>query len=230
MNTDIYISITSIFDNQNLLLKTLQSILLQTLLPTKCFIYLSEEKYLLDDGFINKTIYNSDLHHLITNNNHLFQIIWTKNDGPYRKLLPLLKDKYNEDPIIITIDDDTEYVNTFIEDLVNLYYNHNCCIANLGFTMDNTLNNIVYNKQNEFIQKSIFNFHKGKGGVLYKPSFFYKTKNIIFDNNIYNECCKTNDDIWFNFLRIANNIECYLTKMLPYTLILILIIILKILI
>ena len=103
----IYISLTSIFQNQNILLKTLKSIKEQTLKPNKCIIYLSEEPYLLDAGFKDKII-NNELN-ILLKENELFEITWCENIGPYRKLLPLLKKKYEEDCLIITIDDDTEY-------------------------------------------------------------------------------------------------------------------------
>ena len=59
--TNIYISLTSIFNNQSELLKTLISVKNQTEQPSKCYIYLSEEKYLLDNGFKNRKITNNDL-------------------------------------------------------------------------------------------------------------------------------------------------------------------------
>ena len=80
----------------------------QTRLPDKICLYLSEEPYLLDDGFKDKKITNSELLKYI-NDNSIIDIKWVKNIGPYRKLLPLLKDKWDEDCIIITIDDDTIY-------------------------------------------------------------------------------------------------------------------------
>ena len=52
----------------------------------------------------------------------------------YRKLLPLLKDKWNEDCIIITIDDDTIYDTNLIENLVNDYHTNKCVIGNRGFS------------------------------------------------------------------------------------------------
>ena len=52
----VYVSLTSIKQNENILLKTLESIIKQTLVPTKIFIYLSTEPYLLDNGFSDKKI------------------------------------------------------------------------------------------------------------------------------------------------------------------------------
>ena len=43
----VYISITSIFQNQDILLQTLQSIMNQTRKPDKIFLYLSEESYII---------------------------------------------------------------------------------------------------------------------------------------------------------------------------------------
>lgn len=129
-NTDIqqipvYISLISIFKNQDILLQTLQSIMKQTRLPDKICLYLSEEPYILDDGFKDKKITNSKLLKYI-NDNSIIDIKWVKNIGSYRKLLPLLKDKLDEDCIIITIDDDTIYDTHLIENLVNDYHKHKC--------------------------------------------------------------------------------------------------------
>ena len=94
----LYVSVTSIKQNQNRLLLTLKSIKTQIIKPSKCFIYLSEEPYLLDKGFKDR-ILNKNLEDFI-NKNNLFEIRWCKNTGPYRKLLPLLKEKYQEDCLI----------------------------------------------------------------------------------------------------------------------------------
>jgi hypothetical protein len=70
--------------------------------------------------------------------------------------------------------------------------------------MKNNENKIDYDVRGKFINNNLFNFHVGKAGVLYHPKFFSKTKDIIFKRKIYTECCETGDDIWFNFMRIAN--------------------------
>jgi len=210
----IYISLTSIFQNQNILLKTLKSIKEQTLKPNECIIYLSEKPYLLDAGFKGR-ILNNDLS-IFLKENELFKIKWCKNTGPYRKLLPLLKKKLEEDCLIIAIDDDTEYHPSLIENYVNDYKDKNCCISYRGFTMmKNNENKIDYDVRGKFINNNLFNFHVGKAGVLYHPKFFSKTKDIIFKRKIYTECCETGDDIWFNFMRIANGINCYIDQK-PY--------------
>lgn len=209
-NLPVYISLTSIFKNQNILLQTLQSIIKQSKKPDKIFLWLSEEPYMLDEGFKNKKITNS---HLLTfiNDNSIIDIKWVKNTGPYRKLLPLLKEKWDEDCVIITIDDDSIYEHNLIENLLNDYYEQACVIGYRGFTPSfDKLENFDYKKRDKLQPLSIYNFLTGKGGVLYKPEFFHKTHDLIFNHVIYLDTCKTQDDIWFYIVRLLNNIKCYI--------------------
>lgn len=205
----IYISLTSIYKNQHILIQTLQSIKKQTRLPDKIFLYLSEESYILDKGFKDKKITNLNLLKFI-NDNPIIDIKWVKNTGSYRKLLPLLKDKWDEDCIIITIDDDTVYDSYLIENLINDYNRENCIIGYRGFTpLFDKVENFQYEKRDKKQNLSLYNFLTGKGGILYKPEFFHKTDDLIFNSNIYLSTCPTNDDIWFYIVRLLNNINCY---------------------
>jgi hypothetical protein len=209
---NVFVSLTSIFKNQYILLKTLESIKLQTVKPNKCYIFLSEEPFLLDTGFPNKTITNIDLMNFIKSNS-MFEIRWGENEGPYRKLIPLLKEKWNDDCIIITLDDDTVYDNMLIENYINDYHKYDCCINYRGFTLKfNNLENINYNNKNTLIKLNLYNFFTGKGGVLYHPKFFKNTKtnDLIFNKELYLKDFSKCDDIWFNFIRIANNVNCYI--------------------
>lgn len=209
----IYISLTSIYQNQDILLDTLKSIINQTIKPDKIFLYLSEEEYILDSGFKNKNIPNNNLLNFISENN-VIDLIWVKNTGSYRKLLPLLENKWNEDCIIITIDDDTIYDENLIKNLTEDYSKYKCVIGYRGFTLNYTNeNDFDYNKRHSKLHNlSLYNFLTGKGGILYKPQFFHKTKSLIFNDNIYMNTCNTHDDIWFYILRILNNINCYINN------------------
>jgi hypothetical protein len=214
-NIPIYISLTSIFQNQEILLETLISLLNQKLLPDKIFIYLSIEPFLKDIGFSDKEITNEQLKELLSKNENKIIINWTENTGPYRKLLPLLKEKWNDDCIIITVDDDTVYNENLIENFYNEYCKYKCLISNRGFTpklIDNNLETFDYYAHDINKEKYIYNFPTGKGGILYKPEFFHKTKDLIFNKDIFFKTCGTNDDIWFYIVRVKNNIECYLSK------------------
>ena len=216
-NKNVYVSLTSIYNKQGELLETLKSIEKQSYKPDKCFIYLSEEPYLLDEGFRHREITNMELKQYLINHKDLFELHWVKNEGPFRKLLPLLKEKWNEDCLIITIDDDVKYNQHMINIYITEYNKYKCCITdNFGFTMSsNTVRDIYYPDRKFRVilnQLSLSNFHIGISGVLYHPSFFHKTGDLIFREDLFKECCPTGDDIWFNFVRIANNIKCYLAK------------------
>jgi len=205
----VYISLTTIFKNQAILLKTLQSIICQTALPDKIYLFMSEEPFLLDTGFTNKIITNNNLLKFLKRHETTIEIMWVNNQGSYRKLIPLLKQKWNDDCIIITIDDDTVYDNNLIKNLLHDYSRHNCVINYRGFTPKiNTINDFDYETRIETVQRHLYNFPTGKGGILYKPSFFKKTGDLIFNENIYMKYCPTGDDIWFYLLRIKNNIDC----------------------
>lgn len=210
---NVYVSLTSIFQNQNELVKTLQSMKEQLFMPSKIYVYLSDEPYLLDTGFTKKIITNDILRKFLLDNTSLVEIKWTENTGPYRKLLPLLKEKWDEDCLIITIDDDTEYVNTLLLNLVKDYNQQKCVICYRGYTPNITrIEDIKYENTMPLINRYLYNLPTGKGGVLYHPSFFKATGDLIFSRDMYTEGSKTNDDLWFFMVRICNKVDCYMSK------------------
>lgn len=208
---NIYVSVASIFDKQHVLIKALHSIANQKTKPCKCFINLSEEPNILDKGFKDRKM--SEALNRYIESNDLFQINWVKNTGPFVKLLPVLKEKMLEDCVIITIDDDSEYESNMIDDYLAAYNKYKCVVCSRSFNMDYTnVGEMKYGKRKKLAiseNPSIKNFHSGKGGVLYHPTFFAKSFDHIFDENIYLKCCPHNDDVWFNLHRIANNVKCY---------------------
>jgi len=217
----IYISLTSIYRNQKELFLTLQSVVKQSRQPDKIFLYLSDEPSFFDAGFTDKKITDKDLTSLLDKYKDLIHVAWGKDIGPYGKLIPLLKEKWEEDCLIITIDDDTEYHPDLIKNLVEDYSIHKCVISYRGFvpnikhisdlTYDNRFMNIgMQYVSNAEHHKHLYNFPTGKGGVLYHPSFFHKTGQLIFENKIYLETCSTADDIWFMLIRVLNDIPCFL--------------------
>lgn len=211
MLDSLYISLTSIKGNQDALVHTLKSIQNQSQQPDKCFIYLSEEPFILDKGFKDKKL-NEDLKQII-DTNPLFEVRWVKNTGSYRKLLPLLEEKFEENCAIITVDDDTAYKPDMIEKFVDNYKEYNCVIGGRAFTLNiDNIDNVSYKDRAKLDRINFYNFHTGKGGVLYHPKFFKKSKAHLFDEKLYQECCPHGDDIWFNFHRIANGVKCLVAE------------------
>src|SRR6266436_3222300 len=183
---NVYVSLTTIKQNEARVVETLQSMAAQTQLPDKCFIFLSEAPYLLDPGFTNGTI-GSHLSEFMKSN-PLFELRWCPNTGPFRKLLPLL-----------------------VEKIVGDFNRYKGCTSNWALTLHHAGDVRALNYENFAypISNYLYNFHLGIGGVAYHPSFFNKTRNIMFDDDLIKETCPTNDDVWFNFMRIANGISCH---------------------
>lgn len=210
----IFISLTTIFDNQQALIHTLNSIKQQTVKPDKCFLFLSTEPYLLDKGFASQQL-SPNIEKVL--HDSLFEVRWVKNTGPYRKLLPLLEEKFDQDCVIIAVDDDTVYDKNMIKNYINDFNTQDCVIASRSYTMKfEDIDNINYKERGETNRLNVYNFHTGKGGVLYHPKFFRQSATHIFDNSIYQEVCPFGDDIWFNFHRIANKVNCYIPAYSSY--------------
>jgi len=74
------------------------------------------------------------------------------------------------------------------------------------------LENFDYLKRVKLQHLSLYNFFTGKGGILYKPQFFHKTHDLIFNDKIYLDTCPTGDDIWFYIVRLLNNVKGYLVN------------------
>ena len=205
----VYISLTSIYNTQDYLFNTLQTVLTQSRKPDKIFLYLSEEPYILDDGFKHKEITHTVLVELL-HNNSLIDVRWVKNIGSFRKLLPLLKEKWEEDCFIITIDDDTLYHEDLIFNLLNDYNKYKCVIGYRGVTPPvENIQHFDFSRKGRLKELTLHNFVSGKGGVLYKPQFFHNTGNLIFNDELYLKICSKQDDIWFYIVRILNRVECF---------------------
>jgi hypothetical protein len=192
------VSLTSIVGNLGTLQPTLLSLLHQSHPPDEIRVYLSEEPYLKDSGFKDRVI-PSWLSLLPV------RIYWTENTGPYRKLLPVLKECWAEDVAIITVDDDTEYDSKLVETLVYAYASFKCVVACRCFYMGNPLT-AIYSGNARANPRDVGNFHTGKGAVLYHPSLFHGT--AIVSSREYFRLCPTNDDLWFNLWRMWNKVPC----------------------
>lgn len=193
----VYVSLTSIVDNLPSLYHTLGSLLNQSY-KADIYLFLSPMPYLQDTGFTGYRIPE-------WLDSMPIEIRWVNNIGPYRKLLPLLNE-VEEDDIIITCDDDTIYDKDFVKGLVETYMDERCCVA---YRCKLWIPGCKYFEMKDSELKSVSNFHTGKGGVLYTPKMFHGC-DIMSDRFL--KICPTNDDFWFNFWRMKNNIPCFHLK------------------
>lgn len=197
----IVVSLTTIFDRQRQCARMLKSMLQQTHAPDEIRLYVSSTPYLLDKGIqpycLEPALYE------ITQAHKQIVVEWVKNQGPYRKLLPALQKYWQQDMLLITCDDDVEYIPTFIETCIDLYQQKKCCIAFQGTRMNKSFDYNSFEEAND--TQSLWNLPKGVGGVVYNPLWF--SNNAIFDM----DSKWKNDDLWFVAWRIAAGIECYIT-------------------
>jgi len=198
------ISLTSIFGRQHALLKKLYSLLNQTVkLPIH--VWLSEEPYLLDEGFPNKVIptWFTDFY------DESLTVHWVPNEGPYRKLLPALKMFPTES--ILVVDDDTEFDPTFVEFCLHMYK-----VGVMAFRA-NKITDKPYNDWAAIEGKPVEGlqlFSKGNGGVIYDAKLFQDSS--FHDSSQYLSICPTNDDIWFNMWRIKQKIPLQVVPIVNY--------------
>lgn len=214
---DIIVSLTTIDSRIHSVTKTIRSILYQSLNAKEIRLYISSEGYLLDQGIKPDKIPRELLN---MQKKGKLKIIYTENIGPYRKLLPILKENIDKNIIVITADDDVVYPYDWIEELINGSIKWpNSVIAYRAWQMQ-------FNEEKKIIPYNTWHKHglvsstgsqdinsfrtfaTGKDGVLYKPHFF---NSLVFDSK-YKEICPTGDDIWFKFMTLINDADVRIVK------------------
>ena len=114
--------------------------------------------------------------------------------------------EFKED-IIITVDDDTLYPESWLLDLIKTYIKYpNCVCCYRAHKM--VLNGEVITPYSDWIGLSpdemgpdMLLVPIGVGGVLYPPKYF---DNVDFDYEKIKELCPTADDLWLKALGIVN--------------------------
>ena len=226
----VYVSLTTISQRISKIDNTLQSIFHQTYPITGIFLYISKESYMIDKGIREmpdflKTLCNEDKRLVIN---------YTENIGPYRKLLPLLREKWNEDCIIITIDDDKIYSEDMVEKLVKTFYENDekyvianrCCIKLNNILMEKCQENFSIDKKilkylmdaikNKRYSREVSYFLKENYDFIKLITFFegndgvlYHPKfftELVFQWDIITALCESHDDFWFKFNTLTNGI------------------------
>jgi hypothetical protein len=132
----VYVSLTTISARIDTVQDTLLSLLNQFYRIDRLTLYISKEPYLIDKGIPEIPEELQCLSDMDTR----FQVEYTENLGPYRKLLPELRKRWKEDCILITVDDDKIYDPDMILNMVNTFYDtgENYIVANRAFVKINT--------------------------------------------------------------------------------------------
>ena len=229
--SEIIISLTTTSKRISIVNKTIYSLLNQkTNYKYTIRLYISKKGYLIDEGIKNIPIKLKQL----TNKFSIFSIIYTNNLGSYRKLLPVLKEKWNQDVIIITVDDDKIYKKNMIDNLIKKYFENDkkSIIANRAFVkwnkylsefckntllINNPIDKIIYkiSKKKKIAQNSSYEL-SSEYDIINKISFLEGNDGVLYHTSFFNpivlnwkiikKIAKNHDDFWFKLCCLVNNV------------------------
>ena len=170
-----------------------QTILNQTRQPDLTVLYLAKEEFPRREKDLPKE--------LLALLSERFEIRWTKNIRPYKKLIPTLRDFPND--IIITFDDDLIYEPVVIERLLigykkypNMIHAHR--VRHITFDeKGNVTNNsgVPYNRPTYLHKLSC------GAGCLFPPHSLHEE---VFREDKFMTLAPTNDDHWFWLMGVLN--------------------------
>ena len=120
LHQPVYVSMTTTSARIRTVANSIMDVFKGSIIPTHVFLFVSNTEYLGDKG-VEKGILPLALQELAAN--QPFTIVFTKNIGPHRRLLPLLSKFWHTDCIIIALDDDrpSEFTHTAVEKLLSYY-------------------------------------------------------------------------------------------------------------
>ena len=187
INSNVIVSLTTIPSRSYFIINTINSILLQTIVPRKIYIGIplkSKREPYLQFKFTDN----------ITHNSIVEIITYDMDSGPIMKLITGL-DQLTD--MIITVDDDTIYEKHLIENLIK---NNDKSLVYCTIGRD-----IYGNKL--YGTKTILRSVEGYGGVLYRKNMFDSN----FKDNLINQpyYIYTNDDLYISSYLYNKKIEIY---------------------
>jgi hypothetical protein len=205
----VYVSLTTMASRMHKVNRTIINLINARIIPTKIYLFISKEPYLLDTGV--QQIPDALL--CLVAQGYL-QIIFTENLGPHRKLLPALRRHWGQDVFIATVDDDMHRDQGYIilyqlmkhyvlggsgDRIVALRTRRIGFCRELPYKITRYYSwpvQLTYNRQEMLIMPT------GTGGILYKPSYFHK---VIFHKAL-RYATGTADDLMFRLATLANSI------------------------
>lgn len=203
----VHVSLTSISQRIGILAPTIRSLLSQSYPSFSVTLYLSSEPYLLDQGVSGEL--PDDLKALADGDSR-FRAAFTRNIGPYRKILPILIEGWGARRLIATADDDTIYPEDWLARLVENYEKHKCVICYRGH-MIAFIDGKFAPYRHWMVNKMKVNPHlhivpTGKDGILYDTDFFHPR---VLDYGAAYSLVPTTDDLWLKWHTAVMGVKCY---------------------
>ncbi len=202
----IVVSLTSFPERINIAVKTIKTLLTQTMKPDVVVLWLAPEQFPGGEKDLPEK--------LLRLKDFGLTIDWYKDIRSYKKIIPALE-KY-PDSIIITTDDDIYYAPDTVETLYKSYLEHKDEVqAHRCDWLKIEDKTISWEKTRELYldrhrgQASFRNRLTGYGAVLYPPNCFYKD---CTDEEIFRELIPTHDDVWLWAMATLNGYKTRLVK------------------
>ncbi len=193
----LIVSLTTFPDRITIVHKTIRSILNQkNIKPDVVELWLAKEQ------FENEMNLPKELKHL---QKYGLKICWCNDIKSYKKLVPSLK--VHPHDVIITADDDVYYGKKWLEKLYDAYKKNNKCIQChriTKFIIEDEKFKTLPGGKDYYKEPSYLNKLVGIGGVLYPPNSLDKE---VLDEKKFLRLAPTNDDIWFWFMAVKNDIK-----------------------
>lgn len=198
---EFIISLTSIPSRMNKLHVVIESLLRQTVKPSRIVLWLSEY-----DRNGNRILDKEKIPFLLRRQiKRGLEISYCDDIRSYRKLLPTLQ-KY-PGANVITADDDIIYPKDWFELLYAAHLRFPECVAcyrgvKIGFDVDGRLLPYSDWPESEDNMDPRFDiFPQGCGGIMYPKGIFNEE---LFNKDVFMDICLTADDIWFKAMSLHN--------------------------
>lgn len=186
---------------------TLMSLCLQSRQPDEIRLWVSTEPYLRDGGIRDRNELQHYFNDLPADWRRRIRVCWVINTGPYRKLIPALREA-GPDDLLVTADDDIAYGEHWLSTLLEAYEpGSNMAIAGrvrkkrynaFGRAMS-YMNWNILRDPSVISEGYIITF--GGGAVLSRSMF--REHDILDD--AFLEVAPTADDLWYSKLLLRND-------------------------
>lgn len=190
------VSLTTISSRLDKVLVTLGSVVRQSLTPHSVNLYVSQEPWLLDEGISPAEDALKRIADLGVN------VFFTRNLGPYRKQIPVIRQLWNaaapDDTPVVTIDDDVLYPPDIVERLVMHEESLESVVAHRG-------RKLIREEGGRFSYgefpaadpgAGLLNLATGRNGIAYRLSFFRRS----LDHLTAAYFAPTADDLWCKWI------------------------------
>lgn len=202
-NPRIVVSLTSFPARIKTVHLTVSSLLQQSLKPDALILWLADSQFPRKEAELPRE--------LLALREYGLEIRWTKDIGPYKKLVPALKAFPNE--IIVTADDDLIYVRPWLELLYRDYQKNPKVIpahriTKIRFDGIERIS-AVPGGYDYYPTPSCLNKLTCGAGALFPPGCFHKD---ILDEEKFKMLAPTSDDIWFWLMAVLNGYDAHVVK------------------